>query len=98
MIHLKCSIENPFWGDRFESIGWKAGGTPLKHKFWEIQVMKDTELIAVDFRFTTQCDHAGVELLLALFGYSINFHFYDNRHWNYEQGRYYIYGGDEGPI
>lgn len=89
MIWLKFSIENPWWEDRWASLWNKAGSTPFKHKYWEVQVMKDTTLIAFDFRVNTRCDHAGVDLLLGLFGYTINAQVYDNRHWNYEEGKFY---------
>lgn len=53
--------------------------------------MKSDDIIAFDLRVTTKCDHAGVDLWLGLFGYSVNLQFYDSRHWNYDEGRYYIY-------
>jgi uncharacterized protein YycO len=94
MIDIKFSIVNPA-SDRFESIKCWFGNTPFKHKHWEIQVMKDNDIIAVDFRVTTRQDHAGVDLWLGLVGYAVNFKFYDNRHWNHEQGRYCSYSEGE---
>jgi hypothetical protein len=94
MIDIKFSFVYPA-SDRFESIKCWFGSTPFKHKYWEIQVMKDNDIIAVDFRVTTRQDHAGVDLWLGLIGYAVNFKFYDNRHWNHEQGRYCNYSEGE---
>lgn len=90
MLHLALKLENPSW-DRFDSLYSKSGNTPWKNKFWEVQAMKSDDIIAFDLRVTTKCDHAGVDLWLGLFGYSVNLQFYDSRHWNYDEGRYYIY-------
>ena len=94
MIDIKFSIVNPS-SDRFENIKCWFGNTPFKHKYWELQVMKDNDIIAIDFRVTTRQDHAGVDLWLGLVGYAVNFKFYDNRHWNHEQGRYCNYSEGE---
>lgn len=95
MINFRISIENPWW-DRFENIKCWAGETPFKHKFWEVQIMKSDDILAVDARVTTHCDHAGAELWVGILGYAINLHFYDNRHWNYEEGRWKFYTENEG--
>lgn len=95
MINFRFSLENPWW-DRFEILFWKAGGTPFKHKFWELQAMKTDDLIAVDLRITSRCDHAGIDLWLGLLGYSINFNLYDNRHWNTKEGRWVVYTEEDG--
>ena len=84
MIYFNVNIRNPRWWDRFESIRTWTGNTPIKNKFWEVQVMKSPELLRFEFEFTTQQDHAGINLELALLGYHIGFTFYDNRHWDYE--------------
>jgi hypothetical protein len=87
MINIKFEIVN-VWVDRFESIFSDTGGTPFEHKFWEIQAIKTNDIVSLDFRITTRCDHAGIDLWIGLLGYSINFTFYDNRHWNYITGDY----------
>lgn len=95
MINFRLSLTNPFT-DRFENLYCTAGGTPFKNKFWEVQLMKSDDIVAVDLRITTRCDHAGIDLWLGLFGYAVNFNFYDNRHWNHAEGRYYIYSENLG--
>lgn len=82
MIYFNFNLRNPRWQDRFQSIKWWAGATPIKNKFWEIQIMKDAELLRVEFEFTAKQDHAGVKLELGLAGYKACFTFYDNRHWD----------------
>lgn len=95
MFNLKFNLTNPWW-DRFETVYWTAGGTPFEHKFYEVQVMKSDDIVAFDLRVTTRCDHAGIDLWLGLFGYSINLNFYDNRHWNSQEGRWVIYTEEQG--
>ena len=95
MINFRFSLTNPWW-NRFQSVYWTAGGTPIKHKFWELQIMKSDDIISVDMRISTRCDHAGLDLWLGLLGYSINFNFYDNRHWNDKESRYMVYSEENG--
>lgn len=87
MIDIRFSLTNP-WSNRFQSVYCKSGKTPIKHKFWEIQTMRTDELIAFEFRVSAMTDHAGANLWLGLLGYAINFQFYDNRHWDFEQNGY----------
>lgn len=94
MINFRVNIVNPIC-DRFDSIKCWAGKTFVKNKFWEIQVMKDNVIIALDLRITTRQSHAGAELWLGLLGYSINFQIYDNRHWNHEEGRWVSLTNDQ---
>lgn len=96
MIYFNINIRNPKWWDRFENIWCKSGDTPFKHKYWEVQFMKSSELFRIEFNWTVQQDHAGVQLELGLFGYQLDLSFHDNRHWNIEAGRYYKYNEEEG--
>lgn len=84
MIYFNINIQNPGWRNRFDNIKCWSGSTPFEHKFWEVQIMKCTELFRVEFDWTVRADHAGVKLDLGLLGYEIAFSFYDNRHWDYE--------------
>jgi hypothetical protein len=87
MIYFNCNLRNP-WGGNFKSIWHKAGSTPFKNKYWEVQVIKNDNWFRIEFSFTIREDHAGTNFELGLFGYEIHFTFYDNRHWNYEKGRW----------
>lgn len=97
MINFNFNIKNPF-SRRWQCLYSTAGITPIKHKCWEFQVDKCADIIGFEFSYTTRQDHAGLYLSLALFGYDAIFNLYDNRHWNHEKGRWFIYGGDEGPV
>lgn len=90
MINLRFSLSNPWW-NRFENVYSNAGETPFKNKFWEVQLLKSDDIVSFDLRVTTRCDHAGVDLWIGLFGYSVNLNFYDNRHWNPEKGAWEVY-------
>lgn len=97
MINISFNLRNPF-SSRWRCLYTRAGDTPFKNKFWEVQVDETSDIFSFDFRFTIRQDHAGVYASLGLLGYDVIFNIYDSRHWNEEAGRYYIYGGDEGPI
>lgn len=94
MFNLRFSIENPFWS-RFEVIDSRSGSTPFKNKYWELELMKSDDLVAVDLRITTRQDHAGLDLWLGVIGYAVNFKIYDSRHWNNETNSWEIYPGDK---
>ena len=94
MIYLNINIRNPFWTERFDNLWNRSGKTPFKNKFWEVQVLKNDNLLRLEFEVTTMQDHAGANLELGLFGYEIHFTFYDNRHWNYEKNRWHNYEED----
>ena len=96
MIYFNINIRNPWWGDRFHSLWSKYIETPWKHKYIELQLMKDAELFRLEFEWTTRQDHAGLSIELGLLGYKGAFTFYDNRHWNYEEGRWYLYNEEQG--
>lgn len=96
MISLNFNIRNPRWWDRFENIKWWVGETPIKHKFWEVQILKGPDLFRIEFEVTTQQDHAGINIELALLGYQIGCTIYDNRHWNHEEGRWMFYTEEDG--
>jgi hypothetical protein len=95
MIYFNINIRNPWWGNRFQSLIWKAFNTPWKHKYAEFQFMKDSELFRIEFEWSIMQDHAGVKLELGLLGYKAAFSFYDSRHWNDEKGRWYVYSEDQ---
>jgi len=91
MIYLNLNIRNPWWVDRFHNVRSWHGSTPFENKYWEVQILKNDNLLRLEFGFTIREDHAGSNLELGLFGYEIHFTLYDNRHWNYEQGRWQNY-------
>lgn len=87
MIILSFAITNP-WSSAFRNIWTKHGKTPLKHKFWEVELIRSDSIIGFYLNVLHRCSHAGVTLELSLLGYTFIANLYDNRHWNYETGTY----------
>jgi hypothetical protein len=85
MIYFRINVQNPLWRNRFDNVKCWSGKTPWKNKFWELQIMEDASLIAVELDCTLFRDHAGLTLEVGLLGYSVNFKIYDNRHWDTEK-------------
>ena len=83
MILLRLNIRNP-WGNDFKNVKYWSGNLPIKHKHWEFEILKSTDVLNLHFEITHRQDHAGLNLELALFGYGAHFMIYDNRHWNWE--------------
>ena len=80
----------------FKRLWNKFLDTPFKHKFIELELHTTETLIGFSFLWTIQRDHAGLDIQLSLFGLCARFNFYDNRHWNYEDKRYFKYNEDQG--
>ena len=90
MINLHLTIRNPF-SDRFQNIKCWAGGTWLKHKSWEVQIMKTADIVCIGINITHRQDHAGIQFSLGLIGYNIDINLYDNRHWDHESKQWTNY-------
>lgn len=89
MINFSFGLRNPF-ANRWDNIFNKSKQIS-KHKFAEFEVYRDTTIVSISFRWTTRQDHAGMMLELGLLGYTVSGQYYDTRHWNEEEGRFYIY-------
>jgi hypothetical protein len=97
MLQLNFTISNPF-SKRFKNIKCWSGATPFKNKFWEFQILATSDLICIHFSYTIRQDHAGLRLELGLFGYSIDFNIYDNRHWDYIGEKWEVYNDEKGIL
>jgi hypothetical protein len=88
MINIAFSLTNPWsrstWGNL---TAWSKLFS--NSKAVEVNTYRSDNLIAVDLAWTRKCDHAGVRLELCLFGYDLELHFYDTRHWDYERERFW---------
>lgn len=89
MIDVNFRLSNPFC-KRWVTVFYKEK-ILANNKSAEIQVVKDATVIIFGFRFSTRCDHAGVNLDIGLFGYSVMVSYNDTRHWNSKANRYYVY-------
>lgn len=96
MIYFGFNITNP-WSNQFKNLWCRAYDTPFKNKSIELEVLKDTSIVSFSFRLSTRQSHGGLNIEFGVLGYSVSFNFYDNRHWNYEAGRYFIHD-EEGLL
>ena len=91
MIYFNINLRHPGWVERFKSIWHRHGSTFIPNKFWEVQVIKNDNLLRIEFEWSIRQDHAGINLELGLAGYEIHFTVYDHRHWDYENKRWVKY-------
>ena len=82
MIHISFGLSNP-WGKPFDNL-WNRSGMITRHKAWEAELLQTQQLVGIHMGYTIRQDHAGLDLELALFGYSISLKIYDTRHWDYK--------------
>ncbi len=94
MLSLSINLRNPF-SQRFKNL-WNRIWYVMEHKYAELEVYQDSSLLSINFNWTIRQSHAGLDIELGLLGYCVHFNFYDNRHWNYEAGRYYKYSEELG--
>lgn len=67
---------------RFANVKTWHGSTPVANKHWELQLVKTSDILSLDFSFTTrsEVDHAGLRIELGLAGFAVHFHVYDSGH------------------
>ena len=61
------------------------------HKYYCVQMYRDPVLLGFKFRLAPREDHGGVRMEIGLFGFALTMQIYDNRHWNFDEGRWEIY-------
>jgi hypothetical protein len=89
MINLNFTISNP-WSNRWEIL-WNKSKFIGKNKAVEFNGYRTNHIVNVDFNFRPAGDHAGARIMLGLFGFDAELHFYDTRHWNYETNTWEVY-------
>lgn len=94
MISFSVNISNPY-SQKFKNLWNKMWGIN-PHKYIELEFYKDSSLISFMFNWTIRQSHAGLDLDLGLLGYCVHFNIYDNRHWNYTEGRWMRYTEELG--
>jgi hypothetical protein len=90
MISFNFTLRNP-WSNSFDNLRCRNYKTPFKHKFIELEFIRDCSLVSFGFSWTVRQSHAGLDLEAGLFGYGVHFNFYDSRHWNFEKKAWEIY-------
>jgi hypothetical protein len=81
MISFNFHLRNP-WSIKFENLWSQACATPFANKYIELEVYKDSSILALSFAWTVRQSHAGVDIELGLLGHCLHFVFFDNRHWD----------------
>jgi len=81
MILLQFNISNPL-SDTW-TILWNKSKLIGNNKAVEFNGYLTNHIINVDLNFKPVGDHGGVRIMLGLFGFDVELHFYDTRHWNY---------------
>jgi hypothetical protein len=89
MIYISIGLSNP-WSNPFDNL-WNKSGNLTKNKSWEAELLRGRQLIGFTVGYTVRQDHAGLNLEVGLFGYSISFMIYDNRHWDSITGTWEVY-------
>ena len=84
MIHLAFNITNPWSRRLIKSLKSWHGSTPWENKFWELDITRSRTVVSVNLVVNHRSSHAGVDIVLGLFGHDLMFSFYDRRHWDYE--------------
>ena len=93
MINFSFNLSNPF-SSRWDNIYNRGVSFNKYHKAAEFEVYRDTTIVSLRFRWSARQSHAGMNLELGLFGYTVSAQYYDTRHWNEEAGRFYNYRDD----
>lgn len=95
MINFNLQIANPWFkpNDDFDNRDFYWNDRKITtNKNLEIQISRfratDIIDIGLDLRWWGH-DHAGPELDINVFGYMFNIKIYDNRHWNWDENRWY---------
>ena len=89
MINFNFNISNP-WSRRWDIVLTKSR-LFKKHIGAEFNIYRSNTIVNVEFNLSTHTDHAGLRLMLGLFGYEVEFHLYDTRHWDHEKKEWCSY-------
>ena len=89
MINLNFNVYNPL--SNTWTILWNKSRFIGKNKAVEFNGYRTNHIINVDLQFKPVGDHGGARIMLGVFGFDIELHFYDCRHWNYETKTWEVY-------
>ena len=89
MINLNVNIYNP-WSSRWDIL-WNQSKPIGKNKAVEFNGYRTHHIFNVDLQFKPVGDHGGFHIMLGLFGYDVELHFYDCRHWNHKTKTWEVY-------
>jgi len=86
MISFNFNIHNP-WSNTWKIL-WNKSKVLSKNKAVEFNGYRTNHIINADLQIKTVGDHGGFHIMLGLFGYEVELHFYDTRHWDYARGKW----------
>lgn len=91
MIYFDFSIRNP-WAKDADSVDYFVKEERLtENKSYCLQCsrMSPYNILKINIDLAWRgSDHAGLEFIFEIFGYALMLNIYDNRHWNYDTGRW----------
>ena len=95
-VDFKFAFSLPFWNEAFKNLSC-LHGMYTKEVGWELNtyLVGGDEFIKIETILKTKCDHAGLNLRVALFGLLIEYHIYEGRHWNDDEDRWYLPGEEQ---
>lgn len=93
-LGFSISLRNPFAEWKWKSIFEREEVSRRNpNKTWGIELRRGgVNLVHADVNYSTRCDHAGLNVLVELFGYCVDFKYVDRRHWDYERNCFADYG------
>lgn len=89
MITLQFNLRNPWSRRRWTGVFSKHGSALFDNKYWEMEVERNSDLINLHIQITHRQSHAGIMLGIGVFSYGLTFNFYDSRHWDYDNNKFF---------
>lgn len=80
MIYFNFTLKNPL-SNRWK-IWFTKNGILSKNKAWEFNGYKTAHIISLDIKWDFKTDHAGLQLMVGILGFDLEFNLYDRRHWD----------------
>jgi hypothetical protein len=67
-------------------------GKIYKNKYWELETYLTTfiSIFYFSINWSIKGDHAGFSINIEIFKWAFSFKIYDNRHWNWNENRFYL--------
>jgi hypothetical protein len=84
LIYFQFNLGMPFVKERFKNFYCRSWNIS-KNKAVELELCYySKDLVDIHFDYGRNEDHAGLNIVIGLFGCSFRYQFYDTRHWSYE--------------
>ena len=96
MIEFRIAVKSPFRKENFKNIFSKTVQLS-RNKFFEFEIIRYKRYLFefnLDINWRGQ-DHAGPNLEIGIFGYSVCVRIYDSRHWNHIKNTWEVYNPED---